>query len=86
MNDLVRAFVEFGPDLWKATTDTFLMVGVTMLAAVVLGLPLGVVLAFPAGLGGAGIWTGLAASLAVVAALMTWRWMQRERLGLMGRR
>jgi MATE family multidrug resistance protein len=51
-----------------------------------LGLPLGVVLAFPAGLGGAGIWTGLAASLAVVAALMTWRWMQRERLGLMGRR
>ena len=51
-----------------------------------LGLPLGVVLAFPAGLGGAGIWTGLASALAVVAALMTWRWMQRERLGLMGRR
>lgn len=44
MNDLVRAFVEFGPDLWKATTDTFLMVGVTMVAAVVLGLPLGVLL------------------------------------------
>jgi MATE family multidrug resistance protein len=51
-----------------------------------LGLPLGVLLAFPAGLGGAGIWTGLASALAVVAALMTWRWMQRERLGLMGRR
>ena len=44
MNDLMRALVEFGPDLWKATTDTFLMVGVTMLAAVVLGLPLGVLL------------------------------------------
>jgi D-methionine transport system permease protein len=44
MSELMRAFVEFGPDLWKATTDTFLMVGVTMLAAVVLGLPLGVLL------------------------------------------
>jgi D-methionine transport system permease protein len=52
MNDLMRALVEFGPDLWKATTDTFLMVGVTMLAAVVLGLPLGVLLfvTSPAGL------------------------------------
>ena len=48
-----------------------------------LGLPLGIVLAFPAGLGGAGIWTGLASALAVVAALMTWRWIQRDRLGLM---
>ena len=42
MNDLLKALVDFGPDLWKATTDTFLMVGVTMVAAVVLGLPLGV--------------------------------------------
>ncbi|MBL8335883.1 MAG: methionine ABC transporter permease [Rhodoferax sp.] len=44
MNDLLKALVDFGPDLWKATTDTFLMVGVTMVAAVVLGLPLGVLL------------------------------------------
>lgn len=44
MNDLLKALVDFGPDLWKATTDTFLMVGVTMAAAVVLGLPLGVLL------------------------------------------
>ncbi|MFZ4533146.1 MAG: MATE family efflux transporter [Alsobacter sp.] len=51
-----------------------------------LGLPLGIVLAFPAGFGGAGIWTGLASALAVVAALMTWRWMQRDRLNLMRRR
>ena len=44
MNELLKALVEFGPDLWKATTDTFLMVGVTMLSAVVLGTPLGVLL------------------------------------------
>ena len=44
MNELFAALVQFGPDLWKATTDTLLMVSVTMLSAVVLGTPLGVVL------------------------------------------
>ena len=47
-----------------------------------IGLPLGVVLAFPMGLAGSGIWIGLAAGLASVAALMTGRWAMRERLGL----
>ena len=46
------------------------------------GLPLGVLLGFPFGLAGAGIWIGLASGLAVVAALMTARWMLRERLRL----
>jgi MATE family multidrug resistance protein len=46
------------------------------------GLPLGVVLGFPVGLAGSGIWIGLAAGLASVAALMTVRWVMRERLGL----
>lgn len=41
---LFEALIQFGPDLWKATTDTFLMVGVTLMAAVVLGTPLGVLL------------------------------------------
>jgi MATE family multidrug resistance protein len=47
-----------------------------------IGLPLGILLGFPAGLGGAGIWIGLAGGLAAVAALMTARWIMRERLGL----
>ena len=47
-----------------------------------IGLPLGVLLAFPLGLGGIGIWIGLAVGLAVVAALMIWRWMGREARGL----
>ena len=47
-----------------------------------IGLPLGALLAFATSLAGAGIWIGLAAGLAVVAAMMTVRWIMRERLGL----
>lgn len=43
------------------------------------GLPVGVLLAFPLGLGGVGIWIGLAVSLAVVALLMIARWMKLTR-------
>jgi MATE family multidrug resistance protein len=46
------------------------------------GLPLGIVLGFPLGLGGAGIWIGLATGLAVVAVLMSWRWTMRDMLRL----
>ena len=46
------------------------------------GLPLGVALAFPGGLEGRGIWIGLSAGLAVVAALLLGRWLRRNRLGL----
>jgi MATE family multidrug resistance protein len=46
------------------------------------GLPLGVALAFGTGLRGVGIWIGLATGLAVVAGLMLWRWMRRDKLGL----
>ncbi|MBB3808936.1 MATE family efflux transporter [Pseudochelatococcus contaminans] len=47
------------------------------------GLPLSVYLAFGAGLGGAGIWTGLTVGLCVVAVLMMARWMRRVQLGLL---
>ncbi|WP_284316417.1 MATE family efflux transporter [Labrys miyagiensis] len=46
----------------------------------VAGLPLGVLLAFHFGFGGSGIWLGLVSGLAVVAVLMTSRWMMRDRL------
>ncbi|RCS25889.1 MATE family efflux transporter [Phyllobacterium salinisoli] len=43
------------------------------------GMPLGVYLAFWMGWEGAGIWTGLFIGLAVVAALLLWRWLTRAR-------
>lgn len=49
------------------------------------GLPLGAVLAFHFGVNGVGIWIGLSAGLAVVSVLLLWRWLRREKLGLMGR-
>jgi multidrug resistance protein, MATE family len=43
------------------------------------GLPLGYVLAFPLGLGGAGVWSGLSTGLFVVAVMMLARWLRRDR-------
>jgi multidrug resistance protein, MATE family len=48
----------------------------------VVGIGVGVALAFPFGLKGLGVWIGLASGLAVVAILMVWRWFHREALGL----
>ena len=48
----------------------------------VVGLGVGVWLAFGAGWQGVGIWTGLATGLGVVAVLMIARWTLRDRLGL----
>lgn len=46
------------------------------------GLPLGCLLAFVFGLGGVGIWIGLASGLALVAVLLVWRWLRRDALDL----
>jgi MATE family multidrug resistance protein len=48
----------------------------------IVGLLVGVMLAFPLGWQGLGIWTGLAIGLAVVSLLMLARWMRREKLRL----
>ena len=42
----------------------------------VVGLPAGALLAFPLGLGAAGVWLGLVVGLSVVAVLMTLRWLR----------
>lgn len=60
---------------------------VPMLIAVfsywIIGMPTAYLLAFPLGLGGPGIWTGLAVGLAAAALLLTTRFLRRDRLGLM---
>ena len=49
-----------------------------------IGLPLGVLLAFHFGMDGTGIWIGLSVGLAVVAAMLLARWLNRDRIGLTG--
>jgi len=51
-----------------------------------LGLPLGVILAFRFGFAGAGIWTGIVSGLGVVGIVMTARWVRREKYGLVPKR
>ena len=49
----------------------------------VVGIGVGAWLAFRAGWDGVGVWTGLAAGLALVSVLMLVRWSMRARLGLL---
>ncbi len=46
----------------------------------IVGMPLGLLLAFPLGMRGAGIWLGLSIGLAVVAVLLLARWLRRDRI------
>ena len=46
------------------------------------GIGLSIGLGFFTSLQGTGVWVGLATGLAFAAVLLTWRWMARERLGL----
>jgi MATE family multidrug resistance protein len=71
-----------GAGMLRGLQDT----SVPMLYAAVgywgIGLGTGVALAFWFGWEGVGVWIGLATGLAVVSVLMLWRWLRRERLGL----
>jgi multidrug resistance protein, MATE family len=49
----------------------------------VIGIGVGCWLAFTRGMGGVGIWVGLALGLGIVAGLVLMRWMGRARLGLL---
>ncbi|NKD87806.1 MATE family efflux transporter [Haematospirillum sp. 15-248] len=49
----------------------------------VLGLPLAALMAFPLGLGGAGIWYGLAIGLGCVALMLMVRWIRRDRWAML---
>lgn len=81
---LVDGAQAVGSGMLRGLHDTRVPMVIAALGYWGIGMPLGVVLAFPFGLEGAGIWIGLAGGLAVVAVLMTARWVMRERLRLVG--
>ncbi|MDQ3077675.1 MAG: MATE family efflux transporter [Pseudomonadota bacterium] len=71
-----------GAGILRGLHDTRVPMIFTFVGYWVIGLGVGLWLAFRAGWGGVGIWIGLAIGLAIVAVLMLARWVRRERMGL----
>ena len=71
-----------GAGMLRGLHDTRVPLLFALVGYWVVGLGIGTWLAFGADWRGVGIWAGLAAGLAAVAALMMWRWLRRDRIGL----
>ena len=71
-----------GAGMLRGLHDTRVPMLFALLGYWVIGIGVGVWLAFSRGWNGVGIWTGLAIGLAIVAALMLGRWVLRQRFGL----
>ncbi|KAA0911547.1 MATE family efflux transporter [Pusillimonas sp. ANT_WB101] len=71
-----------GSGMLRGLQDTRIPMLFTAVGYWGMGLPSGAALAFWAGWGSVGVWSGLAIGLSVVAVLMMQRWMRREQLGL----
>ena len=73
-----------GAGILRGLHDTRVPMIFTFIGYWLIGIGVGVWLAFSAGWGGVGIWAGLALGLAIVAVLMLARWVRRDALGLVG--
>ncbi|MEA1071867.1 MATE family efflux transporter [Sphingomonas sp. LY160] len=73
-----------GAGMLRGLHDTRVPMIFTFIGYWAIGIGAGAWLAFAQDWNGVGIWTGLAIGLAIVAALMLWRWNRREALGLVG--
>jgi MATE family multidrug resistance protein len=80
---LVDAAQAVGAGVLRGIQDTRMPMIFALVGYWVIGIGVGVILAFPLGLKGLGIWLGLASGLGVVALLLLVRWTMRERLGLL---
>lgn len=80
---LVDAAQAVGAGVLRGVQDTKVPMIFALIGYWVIGLGVGVILAFPMGLQGLGIWLGLASGLGTVAILLVLRWALRGRLGLL---
>ena len=71
-----------GAGMLRGLHDTKVPMAFALFGYWVVGMAVAVALGFWAGWGGVGIWSGLAAGLAIVSVLMLTRWTNRDRLGL----
>jgi MATE family multidrug resistance protein len=69
----------------RGLQDTRVPMWIAIFSYWVPGFGLAVAMGFFAGLEGVGVWIGLATGLACAAFLLTWRWLLRERIGLVRR-
>lgn len=72
-----------GSGMLRGLQDTRIPMLFTAVGYWGMGIPSGAALAFWAGWGSVGVWSGLAIGLSVVAVLMMQRWMRRSQLGLL---
>lgn len=79
---LVDAAQAVGAGVLRGVQDTRIPMIFALFGYWVIGIGVGALLAFPAGLNGVGIWLGLASGLGTVALLLVLRWSRRERIGL----
>ena len=66
----------------RGLQDTKIPMIIASLSYWIVGMGSAYILAFPLGLGGAGVWGGLVVGLAVAAVALTYRFANRQRYGL----
>lgn len=80
---LADAAQAVGAGVLRGIQDTRVPMIFALIGYWVIGIGVGVILAFPLGLQGLGIWLGLASGLGAVALLLLIRWMLRGQLNLL---
>ena len=72
-----------GSSILRGLNDTRVPFGIAAVGYWGIGFSTAYLLGFKLGLGGTGVWFGLAAGLAATALAFVWRFHRRERLGLL---